>query len=390
MARGNISQRSPGTWSIRVEIPTDPVTGKRRQRRETFRGTKREAETKLTALLKEVDTGGFVNPSKANLGKYLNQWIEDYARPNLAPKTTQNYEHMINKHLAPKLGILTLGRIRPDHIQTYISDKLTSGLSAKTVKHHYVTLHTALAHALKQGLISRNPCDSVTAPKPQQQEMNVLDEDGVQRVLEAAKSTEYYYLFYFLLFTGCRRSEALALRWLDLDLTLAQASITRSMHHLRDGRIVFRQPKTIRSRRSISLPPSLAISLRQHRTGQASLKATLGLGFSDEDLVFCHSDGSPYLPDTITHYWTKLTRRLGFQGIRLHDARHTHATMLMKDNVDPLTVQRRLGHASITTTFDIYGHLIPEHERQAAAKFDERMAIKPWFEPEMEAVRISP
>ena len=89
-----------------------------------------EAETKLTALLKEVDTGGFVNPRKANLGKYLNQWIEDYARHNLAPKTTQNHEHMINKHLAPKLGILTLGRIRPDHIQTYISDKLTSGLSA--------------------------------------------------------------------------------------------------------------------------------------------------------------------------------------------------------------------------------------------------------------------
>ena len=133
---------------------------------------------------------------------------------------------MINKHIVPQLGILTLGRIRPDHIQTYISDKLDSGLSAKTVKHHYVTLHTALAHALKQGLISRNPCDSVTAPKPQQQEMNVLDEDGVQRVLEAAKSTEYYYLFYFLLFTGCRRSEALALRWLDLDLTLAQAFIT--------------------------------------------------------------------------------------------------------------------------------------------------------------------
>jgi len=365
------------------------VTGKRRQKRETFRGTKKEAETKLTALLKEVDTGGFLNPSKATLGQYLQQWIEDYARPNLAPKTTQNYEHMIDKHLAPRLGNLTLAQIRPDHVQTYLAEKLASGLSAKTVKHHYVTLHTALAHALKRGLISRNPCDSVTAPKPQQQEMNVLDEDGVHRVLEAARSTEYYSLFYFLLFTGCRRSEALALRWLDLDLTLAQASISRSMHHLRDGSIVFRQPKTLRSRRSISLPPSLAIALREHQNRQALLKATLGQGFSEDDLVFCHADGSPYLPDSVTHYWIKLTRKLGLQGIRLHDARHTHATLLMKDNVDPLTVQRRLGHASITTTFDIYGHLIPEHERLAAAKFDERIALKSELEHELEGVRKS-
>jgi hypothetical protein len=149
MARGSIEQRSPGTWSIRIELSPDPNNGKRRLKRMTFRGTKREAEKRLTELLREIDSRGFINPSKYTVAEYLNGWLRDYAWPNLAPKTTQNYEHMVRKHLTPGLGALHLSQLRTDHIQQYLADKQSSGLSAKTVRHHYVTLHTALSHAAK-------------------------------------------------------------------------------------------------------------------------------------------------------------------------------------------------------------------------------------------------
>jgi integrase len=374
MARGSIEQRSPGTWSIRIELAPDPNNGKRRQKRMTFRGTKRAAERRLTELLREIDSGGFINPSKSTLAEYLKGRIRDYAWPNLAPKTAQNYEHMVMKHLTPGLGAVHLSQLRPEHIQTYLADKLASGLSAKTVRHHYVTLHTALAHAVKHGLLGRNPCDNVTPPKFYQPEMNVLDEEGIHRLLEAARSTEYYPLFYFLLFTGCRRSEALALRWRDVNLLMGQVSINRSLHQLRDGSFVFRQPKTTRSRRLISLPPSASIVLREHYEKQQALRESLGMELAEDDLVFCHYDGQPYLPDTITHYWIKLTRRLRLEGIRLHDARHTHATLMLKDNIHPLDHQRRLGHASITTTIDTYSHLVPEIGQMAAVQFDKGLA----------------
>jgi integrase len=349
----------------------------------TFRGTKREAEKRLTELLREIDGGGFINPSKVTLADYLNSWLRYYAWPNLAPKTAQNYEHMARKHLIPGLGAIHLSQIRPDHIQQYLGDKLASGLSAKTVRHHYVTLHTALAHAVKHGLLGRNPCDNVTPPKFHQAEMKVLDEERIHQLLEAARSTEYYPLFYFMLFTGCRRSEALALRWRDVDLLMGQVSINRSLHQLRDGTFVFRQPKTARSRRLISLPPSASIVLREHHEKQLALRSTLEMPLTDDDLVFGHYDGKPYLPDTITHYWIKLTRRLGLEGIRLHDARHTHATLMLKANVHPAVVQRRLGHASITTTIDTYSHLVPEIEQMAAVRFDEGLARRPDAGPAM-------
>ena len=175
-----------------------------------------------------------------------------------------------------------------------------------------------------------------------------------------------------------------------MDLILGTISINRSMHHLRDGSIVFRQPKTTRSRRLISLPPSASIVLRQYAEEQEAIRSSLGLALSHDDLVFSQPDGRPLLPDTVTHYWIKLTRRVGLDGIRLHDARHTHATLMLKDNIHPLAVQRRLGHASITTTIDTYSHLTPEIEQMAAIKFDERVSRKTSQEPGLEPAEKHP
>ncbi|MFH1639860.1 MAG: site-specific integrase [Chloroflexota bacterium] len=201
--------------------------------------------------------------------------------------------------------------------------------------------------------------------------MHVLDEASIHTLLEVAKDTPYYTLYYLALFTEMRRSELLALRWSDIDLLLCELSVTRSLHHLRDGTTIYRQPKTARSRRMIALSPSTALVLQAHREKQEDNYILMGAVLKDSDLVFSHVDGKPLLPDTVTREWIRLTRRLGLTGIRLHDARHTHASLMLKQGVHPKIVQERLGHASITTTLDTYSHVAPGLQGKAAQGFDD-------------------
>ena len=121
----------------------------------------------------------------------------------------------------------------------------------------------------------------------------------------------------------------------------------------------------------IALSPSTTIVLREHREAQQKLTESLGLPFKDDDLVFCQYNGKPYLPDSITHSWHKLALRCGLKGIRLHDARHTHASLILKQGIHPKIVQERLGHSSIQITLDTYSHVPPGLQEAAANRFDD-------------------
>ncbi len=178
-----------------------------------------------------------------------------------------------------------------------------------------------------------------------------------------------------------RRAELLALRWSDIDLELCQIFVNRSMQYIQaaapENRISFKEPKTAKSKRSIALSPSTAITLREHQAKQNELRESLGYpALSDSDLVFSHYDGSPLLPNSVTHAWMKLVRSCGLPGIRFHDARHTHASLLLKQGVHPKIVQERLGHGSIQITLDTYSHVAPGLQQAAANKFDDLIIRK--------------
>ena len=367
--RGNV-------YAIAVSVGKDD-NGKYKYRWISGFKTMKEAKQRQHEIESQQDGGIFVPPGKLTIARYLESWLKDYAWPNLSPRTAEEYESMIHRHIAPSLGKILLTQLKPADIQNYYADKLatgradgTGGLSPRSVRHHHVTLHGALQYAVKQGLIFRNPCDAVTPPHFQKPEMHILDEDGVHSILEAAKSTEYYALFYLALYTGMRRSEILGLKWTDIDLDLCELSVNRSLHHLHDGSLVFRQPKTARSRRRIALTPSTALVLREHKEKQTAERLLSGNTLSNDSLVFCQPDGKALLPDTITSAWIRLTRRLGM-NIRLHDCRHTHASLMLKQGVHPAIVQQRLGHASIMTTIDTYSHILPGLQEAAAKGFDE-------------------
>ena len=213
-----------------------------------------------------------------------------------------------------------------------------------------------------------------TPPPAGPTEIHIMSEDEIQTFLEAAKRTPYYDLYFTVLYTGLRRSEVLALRWLDVDLLGCQLSVSRSIHRLRDGSYVFRQPKSAKGKRMVALSPSAVHVLREHRENMTADRLLSGIPLKDSDLVFAKSDGSPIRPDTITRSWSDLAKRCGIAASRLHDGRHTHASVLLKQGVHPKIVQERLGHSTIAITMDTYSHISPGMQEAAAKRFDDALS----------------
>ena len=188
--------------------------------------------------------------------------------------------------------------------------------------------------------------------------------------LESVKDTELYPVFYTALFTGMRRSELLGVRWSDVDLNLGVISINRTLHHLADKSFIFQPPKTEKSRRQVPLAPSNSIVLRQHLERQRATRILMDRPINDEDLVFCHADGSPLLPHSVSQAWRRLVRKAGFPGVRMHDARHTHATLMLEQGVNWKIISELLGHGSVAMTLDLYAHVSPGLQQAAAHGFD--------------------
>jgi len=226
------------------------------------------------------------------------------------------------------------------------------------------------------GLLSRNVAQATEAPRAVNKVMPILAPEDVPVFLEAAQESPYYTLFYLLLHTGLRRGEALALKWKNIDLGLASLgvsaylSVVEAAYKL-DGTYVIKEPKTLHSRRRIALSPSLGLVLRRHKAEQEAQRALLGKPLLDDDFVFAHPDGTPLDPSTVSHAFNKIIRRVGLPHIRLHDLRHTHASLLLQAGVHPKVVQERLGHSSIRVTLDTYSHVVGGLQEAAAQRFDD-------------------
>lgn len=377
--RGQIRKRSKNSWSIIFYLGRDSNTGKKKSQWVTVKGTKKDAERKLTELLHQHDTGGFVKPGKLTMADYLRLWLNDYATANVRPRTLQRYQGIIERHLIPSFGSVLLTKLQPSHIQSCYAKSLTDGrldgksggLTAKSIVQHHRILKQALSHAVKWGFLSRNVAQAVDPPRPVNREMHTLDNEDVLVFLEQAKETDYYTLFYLAIYTGLRRSEMLGLRWKDLNLHMSTLSVVQAMHRLKGGEIQFLEPKTAKGRRSVALSPSTTIMLRQYHEQQQAIRIIMGTTLSAYDLVFSQPDGSPLKPDTITNTFLRIARKAGLLNVRLHDLRHTHATLMLQQGVHPKIVQERLGHATIAITLDTYSHVLPGLQEAAALRFDE-------------------
>ncbi|MFY9812955.1 MAG: site-specific integrase [Dehalococcoidales bacterium] len=364
--RGQIRKRGK-SYSVVVYNGKD-AKGKKNYIWETFR-TSDQAQKRLTELLHQIDTGTLARP-KGTLGEFTEQWLRDYVKPNLAPTTYQGYEGIYRSGIGPILGNILLKDLRPSHIQEYIVLKLSKSVSNTTVRHHITFLHSVLETAVKWQLLIRNPVDSVTMPKIVKHEMKILDEQQAHTILAEVRGTRYYPIFNLALYTGMRQSELLALQWRDVDLLMAELSVSKSSHRLNSGEYVTAKTKTDKSNRRIALSPDTCIMLRQHLDSQINQISKTGNKFTNDRLLFCENDGKPLNPDTITRHWKRIIKRLNYPPVRFHDLRHTMASWMLMKGISPKVVQERLGHASISTTLDIYSHVTPGMQRQAVEIFD--------------------
>ena len=215
---------------------------------------------------------------------------------------------------------------------------------------------------------------AVDPPRAGHKEMQVLDSQGVHELLEASRDTMYYPFLHLAIYTGLRRSELLGLRWKDVDLDMAALYVVQTAHQLKGGVIVYQEPKTAKGKRQVSLSPTAVLALRAYMEKVEAGRDILGIPLLTPDsLVFSHYDGSPMHANTITHAYLKIARGAGLQGVRFHDLRHTHATMMLKANVHPKVVMERLGHSTIAITLDTYSHVVPGMQEKAALAFDEML-----------------
>ncbi len=279
--------------------------------------------------------------------------------------------------LIPHLGAIKLSKLRPIDIQGFYAEALKSGhkqraggLSARTVLHYHRILSQALKQAVKWQLLPRNPAGAVDPPKPEHREMIALDEDQTATLIDRVKGTALYVPVLLAVTTGLRRGEVLALRWCDVDLDRAALAVTRTLEKTREGGLRFKQPKTRKSRRTISLPSIAVGALRKHRAEQVELYLSLGVGWNENGLVCTRLDGEPINPNTLTSGFASLVRQMDIPRVRFHDLRHTHATQLLKEGVHPKVAQERLGHATIAVTLDLYSHVMPGMQEDAALRVD--------------------
>jgi integrase len=379
--KGHIRQRSQGSWEIRYDYGTDPATGKRRVATCSVRGDRRAAEKKLRELLHTLDRGEHVDPTRLKLGEWLGQWLET-VRSEVAPKTHERYAEIARHYLIPALGNYGITKLAPSHIQTAYNawatggrrDRKAGGLSPQTRRHIHRILRTALARAVEQQVIARNPADVFRKrlPKVERRELVTLTADQSARLLEGLAHSRVYWPVLLALSTGMRRGEILALRWKNVELEVGSLRVVESLEQTKKS-IRFKAPKSGKHR-VVTLPGYAVEELRRLKREQAEALLGLGVRQTGDTLVCCRADGQPHQPLSLTYEFARFMRRLKeLPRVRFHDLRHSHATQLLSSGVQPKIASERLGHASIGITLDLYSHVTDTLQSEAATKLDSAM-----------------
>jgi len=372
--RGSIRRRGK-KWSVVIPIGRDPVTKKLKQKWASFK-TRGEAEAYRAQVVSQVNAGGYVAPTKVTTGAFLEDWL---ASKRLAPSTRKSYEDTIALHLTPAFGSIPLGALAPMMIQRYYTQKQNDGLSPASVHLHHRLLRNALGWAVRWGQLARNPATLVAPPRRERFAAVVWDEEQVRLFLARAKrESPYYPLYLTAVLTGMREGELLALRWADLDLALATASVAQTLSRLsgskrqeRAAELVFKAPKTAGSRRIVALPSAVVAVLKELREEQKDHRAKFGADYQDNDLVFAQATGRPLHANNVTRRdFYPLIAAAKLPRCRFHDLRHAHVSYLALAGVSPKVAQERLGHATSGFTMDVYTHTLPGMQADAARKVE--------------------
>lgn len=370
---GRIRQRTPGTWQVSIDLPRSP-TGRRRTRAETIPGTKAQARRKLREMLTARDKGQNPVPANLTLGEWLDRWMaEKIVPPKCKQRTKETYRNVIDRHIAPHLGNQKLSKVGPVDVQE-LEDQLSTHLSPKMVNQVHIVLSGAFKHALRMELIYRNPVALVSAPSVKRPEIDPPEVSSVRTMLEQARQDGHilYPAMHLIAYTGMRRGEGMGLRWQNVNLEEGTIRVEISRVQSRVG-IIQESPKTDSGRRTINLDAGTVEVLRDHRERQLEMREQMGELFHDGGWVFADELGNPINPKQLYDTVKRYGHRVGDPRMTVHNLRHFHASMLLKNRENPVVVSKRLGHSKVSITLDVYAHVLPGWQQEAADSFAEAM-----------------
>lgn len=333
---------------------------------EIVKGPRKAAIDRLQELQAQISRGEWRPGQRLTVSQFIARWWPMKAA-SLSPTGALGVRRLIDRHILPTLGSRPIEKVTAHEVSAMIGALVERGRLGQA-DHLFVTSRLVFAAARKARVIAVSPLDGLDRPARVHREMNVLTPEQwrlVRNHLMERQTSWAVPALSVLITCGLRRSELVGLRWLDFDAERSTLTVARSLHILPGGQVEVRAPKTARSRRLIALDPHTTGALLQQRDRAREWAEEQGTPWSTSDLIFCRPDGTPVRPHTLTQLWRRAATKLGL-AVRLHDLRHSMATLLLAGGVDVKTVSARLGHASSAFTLDTYGHLVPDRESQAA------------------------
>jgi len=374
--RGSVVQKPKGTgrWYVLIELDRDPGTGARRRKWHSGFATKRDADRGLARLLADQDDGAYVAPRRLTLGSFLLEHWLPAIESTVRPTTFDGYRRHVDLYLVPRLGAVQLQQLSGDQLSRFYRDLMKEGgtgggeLSPSTVRRVHNTAHGALRDAVRWGHLRANP--ATAAVKPRQPTVGSRDiatwtAGELRSFLTHTSDDRLYALWRLAATTGMRRGEVLGLRWLDVDVAARRLAVRQTATAI-SSRIVFGEPKTMRGKRNVALDADTVVALESWKRLQEREQTAWGDTWTPTGLVFSREDGTLIHPDLISKWFVRHVRESGVRPIRLHDLRHTHASLALQAGVSAKVVSERLGHATVAFTLDVYSHVIPGLQEDAA------------------------
>ena len=351
---------------LQIFLGQDSQTGKRKFHNETVRGSRSDAERRLRELLRDLDRGAFVRPSKVTVGDFLERWLEEYGRARLRSRTIQGYRNYLGRYLPEWLGRKRMMDVRAEDVSRFEAVLMRGGarnggeLSGRTVLQMHRILSSAFTYAVRQGVVRGNVVRGVEPPKFKRFEAEALDWDDVGRLLAVIDDYEFRVFVVLALQTGLRRSELLGLQWRDVDVGRRLLAVRRCWIRVTGIGLQVEGTKSGRSR--VVDVPEDAVD---------GLDAMRGEGVGGERFIFERDVGIAWDPDAVTRRFRSYASLAGFGSLRLHDLRHTHASLMLAGGVHLKVVSERLGHSSVGITGDLYSHVLPTVQLEAVERFGE-------------------
>ena len=358
---GSIWKRKDGRWCASIVWDGE--------RKYFYAASRVDVTIRLNKALEQRAAGLAAATTSTTITEFFRQWIDDI-KPTIRYSTWFRYKRLLELHALPKIGCIALSELRPQHLQRLYASSLEEGMSPTSVHHLHTVIHKLLGAAQRWDIVARNVADLADAPRISRKEVRTLSQEEVRRLLQSVSEPRLRAFLTLAVTTGMRQGELLGLMWTDVSFKNRSIAVRSNRAYTETGYAIS-QVKTKHSRRLIKLSDMAIQALYEHQQAQHELSFLLGGSWSDNGLVFTNDHGGLWNHVNVRLAFDRVLRETHLPRIRIHDLRHTAATLLLEHGVHPKVVSEMLGHSTIAITLDTYSHVTAGLQQAAIEAMDQ-------------------